>query len=1130
MKFSLPTQVTQTVTDKNPHVGTIKPPISTGITNIGISNERKFIIASSFSTNGTIGNRAKFDYGTFWGGSGGDIPDTFRDIGGNYWTKKGNGVEFLSKAAKDRDKTEEARIPFVVKYKKPKTIPGLIWSEYTQDIYITPDPDWLYGTFAQGVFNVSKDEIKTNFGAMSNSEILAMTNYTLEQHGVQGSGFTLQQSVDFYIEKVLETKSEQIVMLLQEWWKSKLNINSTLVGSDLEKGPCAQLLNFAQLSANDPSISDTFGPQEICSPWIKTNTTYVDHVVDSFQPVETGQNEELQLNLAIKTPFFSANSEYNFYLREYEEVITSGDISEKLYPNMYVFVASFASEKVTGEKSDFLRYERIINLDGIVSEFSAKELKINDKDILENNNLKKPPASSKQYFSYWSNNLKKELKKNPQKVSALANTVGKNQNLIFFPMQDTDILKNYNDQKFMFPMYNEIEFNTGVTNIIGDTLRQTALSNHFMRYYCINNNTLFKENFTGDSEKSVLRELTPFVKVDTKKSYAKINGDKKVFTEQEVEQDQISTTNMTAFLATIDFGNFVKDKGAGAISNFGMTQEQIDYVKNTFNDSDLINSFSQNSIFVAKDENEEFLVSSPDNEMQRVLMSAILYGKLKKIESERHRSFYDMMRGKSNYSETIMYHIVKRRVNETGQPQTKLQDYYFLNSSEIDVLKFIDTQVSYGVQYQYDIRAVVLSFGMSYEYTSPKLISEVTFDQTDYSQVEEYSEKDENLPEGPPQESAGGSTSTDPAFANAFNPEGSQANQAAGSTEVEDTGEGLVLTQELFDSQKAFDSIFEGVDLNSTVSSIGGNFMTAKVKVRYRPDYKLLQVPFASTRSRVLDKPPIFPDALLTPYKGHNNKLLINLNQNVGEYFMKPIMIDPDELEQYLKLADSQKIKPTLGDSQPAIEYKSDDPLGDGGYFEVYRTDKKPSTYFDFADNLLTTIDGFHDTAVGHVNTDSASLVDNIKPNRKYYYMFRVVDVHGNVSNPSAVFEIEMIDDGGTVYMIQNIVELEEPNLKEVSKSFKKYLQIKPVFHQTLMNVPKSTSPLPSAFDYGPFGSEGDIKLGTADTALWGKRFKIRITSKSSGKQIDLNVKFTRTDDTSSVENAEGTLFSKPRP
>ena len=114
------------------------------------------------------------------------------------------------------------------------------------------------------------------------------------------------------------------------------------------------------------------------------------------------------------------------------------------------------------------------------------------------------------------------------------------------------------------------------------------------------------------------------------------------------------------------------------------------------------------------------------------------------------------------------------------------------------------------------------------------------------------------------------------------------------------------------------------------------------------------------------------------------------------------------------------------------------------------------------------------------METDSAAFRDDIKPNRKYYYMFRVVDVHGHVSNPSPIFEVEMVDDGGTVYLIQSIVELEEPDIKEVGKSLKKYLQIKPTFQQSLLNVPPSNKPVPSAFDYGEEGDSGNIRLGVA--------------------------------------------------
>jgi len=169
--------------------------------------------------------------------------------------------------------------------------------------------------------------------------------------------------------------------------------------------------------------------------------------------------------------------------------------------------------------------------------------------------------------------------------------------------------------------------------------------------------------------------------------------------------------------------------------------------------------------------------------------------------------------------------------------------------------------------------------------------------------------------------------------------------------------------------------------------------------------------------------------------------------------------------------------------------------------------EKRPEKYTDFDKFLHQTIK----TRVGTILwSEAASLADNIKPNKKYYYTFRVVDVHGNVSNPSAVFEVEIIDDNGTVYFRQRIIELKPTEEKTPFIPMKKYIQIKPTLAQRVLDDAGMDFPrAESAFEYSRLeGTKGPLKLGLQKESVWGKKLKIRVTSKSTGKQIDLNVTF----------------------
>ena len=78
-------------------------------------------------------------------------------------------------------------------------------------------------------------------------------------------------------------------------------------------------------------------------------------------------------------------------------------------------------------------------------------------------------------------------------------------------------------------------------------------------------------------------------------------------------------------------------------------------------------------------------------------------------------------------------------------------------------------------------------------------------------------------------------------------------------------------------------------------------------------------------------------------------------------------------------------------------------------------------------------------------------------------------------------------------------------------------MQILPSFPHTVLNNSRFEG-LESVLDQAIFGN--DFTLGVENPSLWGQTFKIRLTSKKTGKKIDLKVKFVKTHDTTNPNSS----------
>ena len=524
---------------------------------------------------------------------------------------------------------------------------------------------------------------------------------------------------------------------------------------------------------------------------------------------------------------------------------------------------------------------------------------------------------------------------------------------IGIPLASVPDIKKVTDTDELYPMYNLIEMNTEKTGQFLVSAKESGMVDDLFKHL-MDQNIVYPENITSAAQANRLNFTLSTEKVTFNNNDTIIDTD--------LVQENVALVDLTSWIK-----QYLSNEGPASIDP----------------------KFSDIAILLGVDPNLAE-VSEDCNAFLQALKSIVLSGKISQVINDRFRTFEEMMAGKEAYNETIMYEIVR-----TGGTS---QSIFVINSDELDILKYADTQVKYNSNYRYQIYAHQLIVGTSYFYDS---------------------------------------------FLKA-------------NTSPTDT--------------------------NQTLPS-----KTAAFAVQYEPSLKIARLPIFEQNSRIMDNAPVFPDVDIVPYKGVKDQVLINLNGNTGTYVLQPIVITQEDeafISSYLKARD-------LSSGDP-ITYESDDPVNQ---FEVYRTTTPPRSYSDFYDKL-------HKTITTDVST-STSFIDNILPNTKYYYTFRAIDVHFNRSNPTEIFMVELEEYDGIIFFnksIYNFNDIEYNNVK-TERTFKRYLQINPNLIQTMINYDKT---FPDKQTDSALKAT-DVHLGLADEPVWEKRFKMRITSKNSGKKFDIN-------------------------
>ena len=830
---------------------------------------------------------------------------------------------------------------------------------------------------------------------------------------------------------------------------------------------------------------------------------YVDHSTEI--PLLMSEDEMAAAGLS-RAPLGIIRPVYNYLLLDYENILES-KVKPAGYthaiPNIYTIMLEAENIEQIAPRNDFFRQgfrvegprtnEDFLNfttVGGLIEKVRPSRLPLRPGASTSEQHLS---FSQKQYFCSWTKAVNRVFPLSRE----VFNGEGGNDLIragrkffnafedftyIIIPPEQLNFVEGANQYKRNYPMYNELRFQTDPRKTFGEIFKDSKLSTFIMR------------------EASMLPPV-PYLARHAPLPFNTYTQNSRGWstTNRVLRRADLRSTDV------IDFWSRFDETG-----EFGTEQDEL-----------LADRFM---VLLGLNEEQDILGSSKwtSRFARRLLKYKFLEG-IRTAVKDNLRTYEELLSGELATSETVFYRIEKKLNGDV------VQEFFVPNTEDVDIFEYIDTQVMYGASvdaddfnvYEYEIYAGQLIIGSEYQRAMVPTV-------TGAPPREDFPDGEDPLPPAgraqaqppPPGAAAGQEAAPDQAQPGRDDPSAKEDTRRRRKQE-RDTANffadmGMTLAAgavgDLVTALSATGvSVWTG-DPSKPSGSPGlppkDMYIQIAMNSRVRPSLQIVQVPiFKTPPVMLLDKPPASPVVDFVPYRSVDDKLLINMNEQANTHTRaRPVSFNSEEESHFFNVATMQLMNgltsPDLDLDTAPIIFGNDDFAAS---FEVYRLSSPPTTYQDFANALYHIADLRDESKVPIAS--SAGFKDALVPNQKYYYTFRVKDVHGHFSNPTEVYQIELVNNSGAIYLLLDVYDFPEESTVTFSKDVRRYIKIQPSLLQGVVNMERSNL-LDNAGQPVPSPRGRTIHLGPDTATVWGKKLKFRLASKKTGRKIDINVKF----------------------